>query len=102
MGSEDHAAVAPLGSTGAALPGPAGMLLNPGLASATGHLRPGLGVVGALALVALVDDHGLVHQGRVHGHVEDSIVKFDAVQGVPTLIFYCYLHRCFLVLRFLT
>ena len=86
MGSKDHSAVTPLGSPSAALTRAAGVLLDPRLAAASGNLGPGLCVMGALALVALVDDHGLVHQRLVHWHVEDGIVEFDAVQSVAILI----------------
>ena len=92
MGSKHHAAVTPLRGPDAALARPAGMLLDPRLAAATGNLGPGLGVMGALAFVALVDDHCLVHQGLVHGDVEDSIIEIDAIQRVSTLILNCYLH----------
>jgi len=79
MGSKDHTAVTPLGSPGAALTRAAGVFLDPRLAAASGNLGPGLCIMGALALIALVDDHGLVHQRLVHWHVEDGIAEFNAV-----------------------
>jgi hypothetical protein len=79
MGSEDNAAVTPLRGSGASLAGAARMLLDPRLAATAGNLGPGLGVMSTVALVALVDDHGLVDQRLIHGNVEDSIVQFDAI-----------------------
>jgi hypothetical protein len=74
VGSEDHAAVTPLWGSDATLTGSTGMLLGPWFTTATGDLCPGFGVVGPVALVALVDNHGLVHQGWVHGHIKDDII----------------------------
>jgi len=62
------------------------MLLNPRLAATTRDLGPGLGVMGSLALVTLVYDHSLVDQGWVHGNIENSVIEFDAIQRVATLI----------------
>ena len=79
MGAKDDATMTPLGRSGAALAGTAGVLLDPRLSSATGHLGPGLGVVSTLPLISLVDHHGLVDKRGIHGHVEDGIAQFDAV-----------------------
>jgi hypothetical protein len=68
------------------------MLLNPGFATSAGHLGPGLGVVGALAPIELIYDQRLVHQGVVHGHVEDGVVQFNRLDGVTVLISYWDFH----------
>ena len=77
----------PLGSADTALAGAAGMFLNPGLAPPAGHLGAGLGVVGALALVQLVNDHGLVNQGMVHRHRENGFVHLQVAYRLALLIY---------------
>ena len=90
--AEDDAAVTPLGRPGTALTGAAGVLLNPRLPAAPRYLGPGLGVVSTVPFVALVDDHGLMDQRRVHRHAKNGVVELDALHGLPGLVLHCNLH----------
>ena len=90
--AEGDAAMTPLGRPGTTLTGAAGVLLNPRLPAAARDLGPGLGVVSAVPFVALVDDHGLMHQRRVHRHAKNSVVELDALHGLPGLVLHCDLH----------
>jgi hypothetical protein len=93
MRAKHNTAVPPLRSADAALTGPAGVFLDPRLASAAGNLASGFGIVGALTLVPLIDNQGLVHQSGVHGHVKDSIIQFDAAYGIACLVFNWKFHN---------
>ena len=77
----------------AALPRPAGMLLNPRLAPAAGHLPPGLGGMRSLPLIALIDDHRLMHQGVIHRHGENRVIHRNAVDDFPLLVDYRNFHN---------
>jgi hypothetical protein len=87
MGAENHAAVAPLWGANAALSSAARVFLYPGFASAAGHLGAGLGVVGALPLIKLIDYYGLVNQRMVHRRGEDGLVHFNVAYRLALLIY---------------
>src|ERR671914_287654 len=93
MRPKGNAAVPPLRRPGAALAGASGVLLNSGLAAATGYLCPGLGIVGALALVVLINNQRLVDQGLVHRHIKDSIFQVDGIYYIALLVFNRDFHK---------
>jgi hypothetical protein len=92
MRPEDHTAVAPLWGAGATLSGSSGMFLDPGLAAASGHLSPCLGVGGSLPFISLIDNQRLVNQGMIHRNGKYGIVQIDRLNRVSLGIFYRYFH----------
>ena len=96
MRPENRAAVPPLRRANAALPRPPGMLLNPRLAPAAGHLPPGLGGMRPLPPIALIDDHRLMHQGMVHRHGENRVIHRNAVDDFAPLVDYRKFHNAVL------
>ena len=76
MRPEGHAAADPRGAARRTGAGAARALLAVQLGGGVGHLGPGLGVVGALALVGQVVAHGLVEGLLVHGLGEQGGGKF--------------------------
>jgi hypothetical protein len=58
------------------------VLLTPGFGAASGHLGAGFGVVGPLATVELVHDHGLVHQGRVKNKIEKVVADLNLIHNL--------------------
>jgi hypothetical protein len=68
------------------------MLLDPGLAPASRHLCPSLGVGGSLPFVSLIDNQRLMYQGMVHRHGENGVVQIYGFDRVSLGIFYRNFH----------
>src|SRR5699024_2366146 len=76
-GSEHDTAVGPLRRTGAALTGPAGALLSPGLSAAAGNLSAGQSGLGALTQVGQVVLDHIMDNRLVGSNAENSFGQFD-------------------------